>query len=306
MQLGPVQSPNPLSSVCAGLYQRRRCWTWSLSSWGRGARCASSALAGRYWMGHGSGSGGAWTAPFWSWTGKTTHAAVPLDGWQSQWGAPPWRANGRAPPWAFWGGGAGKGNRIAWVGGNGDCWGSPKGKPWGGGKGDAWDGAWSGGQGDAWDGGKGAHWGGKWDGSDVWDGSDAWDSSCWGARGAAARTMHPRSLEVKPSARKPMAPPGQPLAPRKGPGQLERQFCPKCFIIAECHAVGNGRKRCVSCSKTYKAGAVPSRVPACPLCGGYSVIFNGSCFMCTPCNKAFRPPRGNALKAYRTRAAVGA
>ena len=127
-----------------------------------------------------------------------------------------------------------------------------------------------------------------------------------GARGAAARTMHTRSLEVKPSARKPMAPPGQPLAPRKGPGQLERQFCPKCFILAECHAVGNGRKRCVSCSKTYKAGAVPSRVPACPLCGGYSVTFNGASFMCTSCNKAFRPPRGNALKAYRTRAAVGA
>ena len=104
--------------------------------------------------------------------------------------------------------------------------------------------------------------------------------------GSMVRHMHIPSLEVKPSARKPMAPPGQPLAPRKGPGQLERQFCPKCFILAECHAVGNGRKRCVSCSKTYKAGAVPSRVPACPLCDGYSVVFNGES-LCTSCNKGF-------------------
>ena len=78
----------------------------------------------------------------------------------------------------------------------------------------------------------------------------------------------------------------QPLAPRKRPRQLERGFCPKCFKIAECHAVGNGRKRCVLCSKTYKAGAVPSRVPACPLCDGYSVVFNGES-LCTSCNKGF-------------------
>ena len=123
--------------------------------------------------------------------------------------------------------------------------------------------------------------------------------------GSMVRHMHIRSLEVEPSARKPLAPPGQPLAPRKRHRKLGRMFCPKCFQIAECHAVGNSRKRCVLCSKTYKAGAVPSRVPACPLCHGYSVVFNGESFLCTSCNTGFRHTRRHALKAYHTRTAAG-
>ena len=113
--------------------------------------------------------------------------------------------------------------------------------------------------------------------------------------------LHIHSLRARGQ---PLAPQGQPLAPQTRP--LAKALCPKCFTVSQCHAVGNGRKRCASCGKTYYHGAVPSRVPACPLCGGFAVVFNGATFLCNSCNKGFRRPRGASLQAYRTRAAAGA
>ena len=118
--------------------------------------------------------------------------------------------------------------------------------------------------------------------------------------------MHAHSLEQAQKGKSVTPQKRQPLAPKKHAHSVkQRKFCPKCRKTADCLAVGNGRTKCCLCSKTFKPGTAPARVPACPHCGAFNVVCNGATFRCKPCDKGFRPRTGVGLKAYRTRTAAG-